>query len=78
MVFSDDDPTLTPCERDALEYMIRSDRKGGFGAHKTSPVYAQCRAMLDAGRTRDDDDKDLLVRALVLSARHREPREVAA
>lgn len=63
------DPRLTPTERAALARLLVSERKGGAGWHRESPAAAQVRDILEAGRTRDDDDERLLETALRLADR---------
>jgi N12 class adenine-specific DNA methylase len=60
------DPALTPDERTALERLLASDRKGGEGWSKDSAAYQQAKSIIEAGRTRDAADENLLVRALRL------------
>ncbi|WP_337846831.1 DEAD/DEAH box helicase family protein [Sphingomonas sp.] len=68
-LYADDDPSLTPNERAALEYAMRSDRRGGAGWSKESSEGAKVAAMLAEGRTRDADDEATLTTAVRLFER---------
>lgn len=54
------DPHLTPTERTALEWALKSERKGGGGWHRQSVDGERAASILAAGLTRNDGDETIL------------------